>query len=100
MPIISLQYLFKPQQMSPGLVDGQEACVYKRLTDYAQELELPFFVIQCWEGKGKDSTIVNYAIIDKNTKQILFMDPRTEVCEYILETYAEKLEENQNVEST
>ena len=86
--------------MSPGFIDGQEVCVHKGLTDYAQRLGVDYFIVQCWEGQGKDSRIVNYSIIDKNTKQVVFMDPRVHVCEYVLENIANSMKEESEVESS
>jgi hypothetical protein len=78
--------------MSPGFEEGQEACVHRELTEYAAELGVPCFALQIWEGKGQDSHITNYTLIDKNTKKIIFTDRRVQVCEYILESIAEQLQ--------
>ena len=92
MSIVNLQYLFKPGEMSPGLDEGQEACVDRGLTEYAAELGVSCFALQLWEAKGDESHIVQYALIDKDTKKIIFMDSRVHVCEYVLENISQHLQ--------
>ncbi len=97
--IINLQHLFKPKETSPGLKEGQETCVHRGLTEYAGELGVPYFGLQLWEGTGEDAHVEGYALVNKDTKQIVFVDQRHQVCEYILETIS-KHQEEQSVESS
>ena len=97
--IINLQHLFKPKETSPGLKEGQEACVHKGLTEYAEKLGIPYFGLQLWEGAGEDTHVEGYALVNKDTKQVEFIDSRSQVCEYILETISRHQEE-QPVESS
>lgn len=97
--IINLQHLFKPKETSPGLKEGQEACVHRGLTEYAGELGVSYFGLQLWEGAGEDAHVEGYALVNKDTKQIVFVDQRPQVCEYILETIS-KHQEEQSVESS
>lgn len=95
--VYNIQYMFKPESsMSPGFKDNQEVCVHKGLTEYAQDLGVPIFVLQMWEGSGKDSHVTGYTIIDKETNKIVFIDGRHDVIEYIIEQFAA----NMNTEET
>ena len=98
MPIISLQYMFKPKDMSPGFQEGQEVCVHKGLTGYALECGVPAFVLQLWEGKDQEAHVTGYAVIDKDSKQVLFVDRRHDVVEYIIEQFAAQLQKQEQTE--
>ena len=86
--------------MSPGFEEGQEACIHKRLTDYAKELNIPYFGLQLWRGSGEDSYVEGYALVDKNTNQVMFMDSRIDVCEYMLEMMSKRTQENEAIISS
>ena len=101
MSVISLQYMFKPEHMSPGFQEGQEVCVHKGLTEHASECGVPVFVLQIWEGKDKEAHVTGYAVIDKDSKQVLFVDSRHDVMEYIIEQLASQMQkEDEEKESS
>jgi hypothetical protein len=89
--IENIQYKFKPTETSPGFHDGQEMCIHRGLTEYCAELRVPCFVVQLWEGADKEAHVVGYAIINKDTKQLVFTDRRHDVCEYIIENIANQM---------
>ncbi len=97
--IINLQHLFKPKETSLGFEEGQETCVHRGLTEYAGGLGVPYFGLQLWKGSGEDAHVEGYALVNKDTKQVVFVDQRPQVCEYILETIS-KHQEEQSVESS
>jgi len=97
----NLQYRFKPAEMSPGFEEGQQVCVHSGLTAYAKSLGVPCFALQLWRGEGETSYVEGYALVDMQTKQILFIDHRHDVCEYNIEQIAYKLsEQKESTETT
>jgi hypothetical protein len=90
--------MFKPKDMSPGFEEGQEVCVHKGLTGYALECGVPAFVLQLWEGKDQEAHVTGYAVIDKDSKQVLFVDRRHDVVEYIIEQFAVQLQKQEQTE--
>ena len=93
--IENIQYKFKPQETSPWIRDGQEMCIHKGLTDYCMFFGIPCFVVQVWEGQDRDAHVVEYAIINKNDKQLVFIDRRHDVIEYIIENIASQMMDDQ-----
>ena len=86
--IKNIQYLFKSKSVFPGPIPGQQMCIDKYLTEYANNLNINYVGVQLWEGDGEASHIVDFVIIDGNTKQMVFKDHRLDVCEYFLENKA------------
>ena len=89
--IINLQHTFKSPNCTPG-PDGQELCVDKYLTEYAQELGVSSYVIQVWEGQGDETKMTNLIIFDSKTNKPVFMDHRSQVIEYMIEKISEQSE--------
>lgn len=77
----------KPINLSPGPGEGQEMCVHKGLTEYCQELEVPAFVMQIWEG----DEMTGYVLIDMATKKTIFSDHRYGVIEYMIECISKEI---------
>ena len=94
--IKNLQYMFKSPNVMPGMNPGEEICIDRGLSLYCQELEIPYIVAQIWEGTGEESHITNYVVLEFESKKAVFMDPRPQVIEYILEN----LVKNESVESS
>ena len=92
--IKNLQYLFKPLNISPGFEPGQEVCMSRYLTEYCQAKEIPYIVMQSWRGSGEDSYLEGYLLINATNKQIEFIDERSQVLEYIIETISNHLHSN------
>lgn len=95
--VYNIQYKFKPKDTFPG-PNKCEVCFDSTLTGYANELGVPCFVLQVWEGSGENARITSYWVVDKNTQKTIFQDPRPQVCEYILENISNELhKENEPV---
>ena len=56
------------------------------------------FVLQLWEGKDQEAHVTGYAVIDKDSKQVLFVDRRHDVVEYIIEQFAVQLQKQEQTE--
>lgn len=89
--IKNIQYMFKPENTSPGFEPGQEVCVDKYLTEYCQVKEIPYVVMQSWRGSGEETYKEGYILVNTTTKQIEFTDERPQVLEYIIESISNHL---------
>lgn len=90
--IYNLQYLFKPESLTPGPQPGTEIGPDRILSLYCKSLGIPYLVMQVWTGSGEESSIDNYMLINITTQEIACIDHRPQVIEYFIEQIAESID--------